>query len=53
MSEQSKELMVQLFRQLKATVASRAQGLKPGDEVSKAPVVDMGPVMDQKIGHAM
>ena len=53
MSEQSKELMVQLFRQLKATVAARAQGVQPGDEVSKAPVVDMGPVMDQKIGQAM
>jgi hypothetical protein len=52
MNENPKELMVKLFEQLNATVAARAQG---GDNVglSKAPVVDMGPVMDQKIGLAM
>ena len=53
MSEGSKELMLQLFRQLKATVASRSHGDAENDELSPAPVVDMGPVMDQKIGHAM
>ena len=53
MNEQSKDLMVKLFEQLNSTVAARAQSKGSGKGLSKAPVVDMGPVMDQKIGNAM
>ena len=53
MSEESKEMMVQLFRQLKATVAARATQQLGDGEVPMAPVVDMGPFTDQKIGQAM
>jgi hypothetical protein len=52
MEEHPKELMVKLFEQLNATVAARAQVGGGSEGVAKAPVVDMGPVMDQKIGLA-
>ena len=45
MNDHPKELMVQLFQRLNAKVNERA-GAKP-------PVVDMGPVMEATLDHAM